>query len=138
MKVGIALHKKDGTMNLPTELQQIIKTPYTAQLPEHVKNRTIAVKKVFLLETDSQKSGMGTCKNCADIGWIYAFLSIGGPFKHLDSGHPVKWIDGAWYTGYLAGYPCPDCSGESMDHILDHEPALEGGQDKRATKDWTV
>ena len=124
-------------MNLPSELQQAIKMPYTAQLPEHVTNRTIAVKKVFLLETDSQKSGMGACKNCGDIGWIYAFLSVGGPFKTVDSGCPVKWIDGAWYIGYTEAYPCPDCSGESMDHILEQEPAM-AGQGKRATQDWTV
>ena len=122
------------TINLPNELQQAIKMPWQAQLPNHVKNRTIAVKKVFLLETDSQKDGTTPCPNCCD-GSIYAFLAITGPHKQVGSGRPIKWIDGSWYTGYTVAYPCPDCSGESMDHILEHEPAMDG---KGATKDWTI
>ncbi len=126
-------------MNLPTELTQVIKMPYTAQLPQSARVRaTTAVKKVFLLETDSQKSGLGVCKNCADAGWIYAFPVVGGPFQQVDSWIPVKWIDGAWWTGFTEGYPCPDCSGESMDHVLEHEPAVEDGQGTREYKAWDI
>ena len=120
-------------INLPTELRQIIKLPYTAQLPSWVKLRDATVKKVFLLETDSQKSGRGACSNCGDVMWIYAFLALGGPYDQVSSGIPIKWIDGAWWIGFTEAYPCPDCSGESMDHVLEHEPAMEGGQG-----DWTI
>ena len=122
-------------MNLPNELQQAIKMPWTAQLPDWVSRRGDTVKKVLPLETDSQKSGQGTCTNCGDVGYIFAFLMIGGPYKSPSSGMPMKWIDGSWYSGFLSAYPCPDCSSESMDHVLEHEPAMDG---KGATKDWTI
>ena len=119
-------------MNLPTELRQIIKQPHTAQLPLSAKVKaTTVVKNVFLLETDSQKDGTCPCPNCCD-GWIYAFLAISGPHKQVNSGHPIKWINDSWYIGYTEAYPCPDCSGESMDHILEHEPAVEGEGEYRS------
>ena len=127
-------------MNLPTELRQIIKMPYTAQLPSWTKLKSATVKKVIVCEISKQSDNPHVCCNCSGAGMVYAFLVIGGPNQHPYSGANIasKWIDGAWHYGFTNAYPCPDCSGQSMDHILEHEPAVEVEQGKRVTKDWTV
>ena len=113
-------------MNLPTELTQAMKMPWTAKLPSWVKVES-TIQKVIVLEIPAQSINTQVCANCSGSGWIYAFLVIGGPHPHVYSGANIasKWIDGAWHYGFTNAYPCPDCSGDSMDHILEHEPARE-------------
>ena len=126
-------------MNLPTELVQAIKMPYTAQLPDYVKLKDARVKKVIPLEITKQTDNPHVCSNCSGAGMVYAFLVIGGPYPQVESGWiPSKWIDNAWYYGFTQGYPCPDCSGESMEHILEHEPAREMDKVNKMTEDWTI
>ena len=122
-------------MNLPTELQQAIKLPWTAQLPDWTRLKDARVKRVVVCEITKQSDNPRVCANCSGAGMVYAFLVIGGPHQHAYSGANIasKWLDDAWYYGFTNGYPCPDCSGDSMDHILEHEPAVEGEQG-----DWSV
>ena len=114
-------------MNLPIELQQAIKLPWQAQLPDWVKLKDARVKKVILLEIGKQSDNPNVCSNCSGTSMIYAFLVLGGPNQHAYSGANIasKWIDDAWHYGFMNAYTCPDCSGQSMDHILEHEPVKE-------------
>ena len=127
-------------MNLPTELQQAIKFPYAAQLPSWVKLKDATIQKVIPLEIPAQSINTQVCANCSGSGWIYAFLSKGGPHPHVYSGANIasRWIDGAWHYGFTNAYPCPDCSGESMEHILAHEPARETEKVEREYSDWSM
>ena len=127
-------------MNLPTELTQAIRIPWQEQLPDWVKLKDATVKKVIVCEISKQSDHPNVCSNCSGAGMIYAFLVIGGPNQHAYSGANIasKWLNGAWHYGFTNAYPCPDCSGQSMDHILEHEPAVEVEQGKRVTQDWTV
>ena len=123
-------------MNLPAELQQIIKMPWTAQLPDWARLKDARVQKVIVLEIPEQTINTQVCANCSGSGWIYAFLVIGGPHQHAYSGANIasKWIDDAWHYGFTNAYPCPDCSGESIDHVLEHEPVMAD----QAHGDWAV
>ena len=127
-------------MNLPTELTQAIKMPWTAKLPSWVKLKDATIQKVIPLEIPEQTPNPHVCSNCSGAGWVYAFLVIGGPNPHVYSGANIasKWIDDAWHYGFMNAYPCPDCSGESMDHVLSHEPARETEKADKATDDWTI
>lgn len=119
-------------MNLPTELTAIIKKPYTAQVPSDARVKKVTVCEITTL---SESAKPHVCCNCSDMGEIYAFLMISGPHKYPSPGGiPNKWVDDAWYNGFTNGYPCPDCSGESMEHVLEHEPARDDG----TRGDWTI
>ena len=126
-------------MNLPTELQQAIKMPWTAQLPSWVKLKETTIQKVIPLEIPKQTINTQMCSNCSGAGFIYAFLVVAGPNPHAYSGANIasKWLDDAWYYGFTNAYPCPDCSGESMEHILVHEPVRETEQ-VGEYKDWSM
>ena len=94
---------------------------------------------MFLLEIPQITDDSKTCQNCHGTRSIYAFLALGGPYENVHNGLYIasKWIDGGWWYGYTNAYPCPVCSQDAIDHLLNYEPVTDEELEKTAYEDWT-
>ena len=109
-------------MKLPQELQGYINDPATA--PRIPSVQECSIKQIFLLTVEHLPD---RCENCGGQRYIYAFFSYSGPHEHKNhaTGVTSKWMQGGWYYGGMRAFPCPVCSPDSDEYVLQHGPPVE-------------